>query len=276
VALLTAAAKASVMNVISLVTGVTLSTQYRRERLCMAGLAFDLLVAAVKHKFRVAVVIKVPCQPCSRDMARLALVTQGALVYVFLFVATDTGFRRLAIARCFVARLARRRAMSSGQRKLRFVVVKECLGPLRIGMTCHAVFAQFAFVNIILLVARQAGGICLFGIQRPGVTLITRQRRMTTGQRKFGELVVVERVVFPVARVVTRVAAIAVIALVGVILLVATYACHGNVAIAIRLGVASVTACRAVLVKQREPSLRVIVVWHAPIFRAVTTLTLFA
>ena len=97
---------------------------------------------------------------------------------------------------------------------------------------------------------------------------------MTAGQRKLGELVVVERVLLPVACVVTGIAAVAVVTFVCVILLVTTHASHRNVAIALRIGMARFATCSTVLIKQRKAGLRMVVVRHAPIFRAVTSLTL--
>ena len=107
----------------------------------MTRLAFDLFVAAVKRKFRAAVMVEMPRQPGSRDVTAFALITQRALVDIFFLVTADAGLRCLAIACRLMARFARRRTMSSGHGKLRFVVIKECLGPFRVSVTRHAIFA---------------------------------------------------------------------------------------------------------------------------------------
>ena len=141
------------MHIISLVTGVTLRAQYSAERFRVTRLAVNLFMAPVQRKFRAAVMVKMPRQPRSRDMAAFALVAERALMHVFLLVTADAGLGSFAIARSFMTRLARRRTMTTCQRKLRLVVIKKRLCPLRIGVTGHAIFAQFALVNIVFLVA---------------------------------------------------------------------------------------------------------------------------
>lgn len=90
-ALLAASTEAAVVNIVALVTAVALRSQHRRKGLRVAGLAVHFLVAAVKCEFCVAVMIKLPRQPRSCHVARLALFAQRRLVNVVFFVTTHTG-----------------------------------------------------------------------------------------------------------------------------------------------------------------------------------------
>lgn len=140
-ALLAAATKAAVMDIISLVTGVAFRTHHRAQRFGMAGLTVKRAMPAIEHKFRTAIMVKLPCEPCSGDVTGLALVTQCAFVHVLFFVTSHAGLRRFAVARGCVARLTSRGSVPASQWKLGLVVVEKGFRPLCVGVTCHAVLA---------------------------------------------------------------------------------------------------------------------------------------
>ncbi len=139
--LLAAATEAPVMNIISLMTGIAFRAHHRAQRFGVAGLAVESAVPAIEHKFRTAIMVKLPCEPCSGDVTGFALLAQCAFVDVFIFVAPHAGFRRFAVARRRMARLTRRGSVSTGQWKLCLVVIEEGFRPLCVGVTCHAVLA---------------------------------------------------------------------------------------------------------------------------------------
>lgn len=139
--LLAAATKAAVMNIISLMTGVAFRAHHRAQRFGMAGLTVERAVPAIEHKFRTAIMVKLPCEPCSGDVTGFAPLAQCGFVHVLFFVAPHAGFRRFAVARCGMARLTSRGSVSAGQWKLCLVVIEEGLRPFCVSVARYAVLA---------------------------------------------------------------------------------------------------------------------------------------
>lgn len=196
--------------------------------------------------------IETPHRPATSDMARVALFAKRLLVNVILLVATNAAAGRFAITRRLVAVLAFRNTVPSRQREFRPVVIETRLLPRCIAMTASAIVAQFPLVDVILAVTRHAGGFEFFHIQRTRMAFVARQRDVSTGQRKFGQFVVIETRLFPVLRVVTRLTSISVVTLVRVILLMATHAFRRYVAILIWFGMTGITSRDSVFVEQRK------------------------
>ena len=133
--------------------GVTFRPHHCTKWFRVTSLTFYIAVTAIKHEVSAAIMIKMPCEPSSRDMTRFTFVAQCFLVDVFLFVTTNTSFRSVTIATSLMTGFTSRRSMTASQRKFRLIVVKERFLPLCVRMASHAILAKLTFVNIVFLVA---------------------------------------------------------------------------------------------------------------------------
>lgn len=271
--LITASTEAAVVDIFHVVAGVADSAHYLWQRLLVTVGACDLAVSAIKRESGAAVVIKRPDCPASRYVAGFALFTERLLVDIVFPVTTQARFRRLAIAGRLVTVLTLRDAMPTGQRKLRFVVIKARRLPRHISVARCAVFAELTFVRIIFAVTRNTTGFEFLAVDRTGVALAAGKWLMFSSKRELRQLVVIKACLLPVLRVVAGFTTIPVVAFVRIVLLVTTDTRRCDIPVQIRLCMAGHAPRTTMFVQQGKLGACVVKNRNAPgFFRRMTGL----
>jgi len=178
--------------------------------------------------------------PIPFHMTFFALFTQGADMFVILFMATETVFGRILEHRAFVALFAIGRYMFTQKWEAAFVMVKlGGLFPASFTVTTSAVFPQGLLVFVVLGMARVAILLQFFLVQRAFMTASTTGGDVLATQGIFGIPIMVEGGGLPSFHTMAGFTLLTILAPVAlaavVILLVTSHAFFGRVFVFVEL-----------------------------------------
>lgn len=237
------------------------------KRLVSMATGTDQLGMAAQQREAAEIVVKPDIGlPVGAVMAAPTRLAKLAFMYILGRMAGGAFDGQLQFAsRTGMAGLAFRLGVLSGQGELRHrVVIEVGQFPRRFHMAPRAVHAVSALVRIICGMAAEAGGRRLDQLCRLLVASLAGGRAMGTLQREFGQPVMVEAGLFPVARVMARCAISAVLPLVCVITRVAGVAGARGMLVGIPLTVAPCTGCLGMATDQGKSGSRMIESCRAP------------
>lgn len=221
-AALAVAPKFAIVFIVGRVTAITILRRLHRfGRRVMAIGTSQFCVRAGQRKLRLFAVIERPALPALTVVAGIAAAAERASMFVGGSMTGDTFFRCTFKCCADMAGIAGHHGVQAGQRKESFVVIKRQLFfPTGFVVAVFAMLALLAFVHVVEPVA--AGAIfrqCVVHVA--AVTGTTLGLAMFAAQCKFGVAIVIEFLFRPGIFVVAAIAALAILALMGVVVAVA-------------------------------------------------------
>lgn len=207
-------------------------TGRKRHRCCDIGSrAFvatgtcDLQMRAVKWIVGLPEMIEIPSLPASCAVAGFAFPAKCAFVNVVAIVALGTNGGRVLVGGRAMACLALGARVRSGKLEFRFVVVIKYTCPFLLAVAGFTFIAQLPFVRVILAMTGQTihrqGFGSIFDVERAGMACATFGDGMRMPEGIASRLGVIENGWFPPLVAVARLACLAELAIVAIVVVFA-------------------------------------------------------
>lgn len=221
--------------VVDIIVAVTTVTGFGRHNLFgvqlgMTGVARGHCVFSCQWIVRLRCVVIAPLLPIGSVVTILALRPQPAQMHVLLGMTANAIFRRFLVVFCGVAAAAFGCCVLVEQREFRVLIVVEqnTDGPSALVVTGLTRLAEPALMDVVLAVTRHTCGGELFELRIFLVTAFAFGWEMLAKQRELRVAVVIKRDLFPRLRCVARFTPLTILAIVFVLLAVASIALLRN------------------------------------------------
>ncbi len=173
------------MEIISPMAGVTRRFGRLLELVVLvAGPADQVAVPICQSEARFLEVVEAVVGPAGWRMAALAGVAVGADVHIVHSVTVDALAWRLLVELVAMTARTSQVRMLADERKLRRVVVENCIRPPGFGMTVAADFVEIAFVRIDFAMAGKARRLRFVEGDLRRVTVVARDDEMAVQEQK--------------------------------------------------------------------------------------------